>query len=70
MNLMEWGWGGVGRRGGRGMIVLGLSNTMDLPATLMPKVRSRLGYATLHFHSYTHEQVGSTHTPQASQTVH
>lgn len=39
------------------LIVLGISNTIDLPHLLMPKVHSRLGLQKLHFQPYSHEQI-------------
>ena len=47
---------GPGRVNSR-LIVLGISNTIDLPHLLLPKVHSRLGLQKLHFQPYTHEQI-------------
>jgi Cdc6-like AAA superfamily ATPase len=40
------------------LILLTISNTMDLPERLMPRVASRLGLARLNYLPYNHEQIG------------
>ncbi len=39
------------------LIVLGISNTIDLPDLLQPRVNSRLGLTKLHFEPYSKEQI-------------
>ncbi|GAB5037423.1 origin recognition complex subunit 1 [Nannochloropsis oceanica] len=57
-NLLEWGAGGDGGR--RGLILLGLSNTVDLPERVMqPRVQSRLSLRRVRFEPYSHLQVAS-----------
>jgi Cdc6-like AAA superfamily ATPase len=52
-NLFDW----PSRRSAR-LLVIGISNTIDLPDLLMPRVHSRLGLTKLHFEPYTKEQIG------------
>ncbi|EWM25611.1 origin recognition complex subunit 1, partial [Nannochloropsis gaditana] len=57
-NFLEWGAGGDGGR--RGLILLGLSNTVDLPERVMqPRVQSRLSLRRVRFEPYSHLQVAS-----------
>lgn len=39
------------------LVLLTISNTMDLPERLMPRVASRLGLARLNYLPYSHEQI-------------
>jgi len=51
-NLFDW----PGRKSAR-LIVIGISNTIDLPDMLMPRVHSRLGLTKLHFEPYSTAQI-------------
>jgi len=51
-NLFDW----PGRRSAR-LLVVGISNTIDLPDLLMPRVHSRLGLTKLHFEPYNSDQI-------------
>ena len=50
-NLFEWA------AQARGLIVVAISNTMDLPERLMPRVASRLGIRRVNFLPYTHAEL-------------
>jgi origin recognition complex subunit 1 len=43
---------------GANMLVIGISNTMDLPERLSPRVRSRLGMKRIVFRPYNHQDIG------------
>jgi hypothetical protein len=51
-NLFDW----PGRSTAR-LIVIGISNTIDLPDLLMPRVHSRLGLTKLYFEPYTSSEI-------------
>ena len=50
-NLFEWA------AQARGLIVVAISNTMDLPERLIPRVASRLGIRRVNFLPYTHAEL-------------
>ena len=51
-NLLHWPMGSGAR-----MIVMGISNTLDLSDRLIPRVRSRLGLGRVSFAPYTRQQL-------------
>ena len=51
-NLFEWA-----TRGSSHMLVVGISNTMDLPERLLPRVESRLNIRRVNFLPYTHQDI-------------
>ena len=53
-NLFDW----PSRPGSR-LTVLGVSNTLDLPAMLLPRVQSRLGLASVKFMPYNKDQLAT-----------
>lgn len=52
-NLFEWA-----TRGLSALVVVGISNTMDLPERLLPKVQSRLNIRRVNFLPYSHADIG------------
>ena len=53
-NLFEWATTGTS-----GLIVVAISNTMDLPERLLPRVHSRLGIRRINFLPYSYEDIST-----------
>jgi len=52
-NFFDWPC----RKGGGGLVVVGISNTINLPQRLQPRVQSRLGTERCIFHSYNINEI-------------
>ena len=52
-NLFEWA-----TRAASALIIVGISNTMDLPERLLPRVESRLNIRRVNFLPYSHKDIG------------
>ena len=53
-NLFEWA-----TRGASSLVVVGISNTMDLPERLLPRVESRLNIRRVNFLPYSHADISA-----------
>ena len=53
-NLFEWA-----TRGASSLVVVGISNTMDLPERLLPRVESRLNIRRVNFLPYSHQDIAA-----------
>ena len=53
-NMFDWA-----TSAGSSLVIVGISNTMDLPERLLPRVHSRLGIRRINFLPYSYEDIAT-----------
>ncbi len=56
-NFFDWPWQTLASNIGRRLVVVGISNTINLPDTLLPSVQSRIGPDRCIFKAYNYQEL-------------